>query len=400
MNLIESFKIAIDSIRANRMRSFLTMLGIIIGISSVITIVSLGKGGQNSITDQFEKLGASNLSITVDGSKAEATDYLTMDDIKTIKEKVDTVKYITPISQMRGNASSESTKLNANITGGNADYFQVNSTDLADGRFYNENDVLEGKPVAIIDEQGAQSLFGTTDAVGKTIKIGSDTISKKVTIIGIIKSTMRGPVQKDRPVSVNVPISFLSNLYSGEFKISSAMASATSKEDIDNASSGIQIILESRHDNKGKNVYTIDNLFKQLDQINSVLSIVTDFVAAVAAISLLVGGIGVMNIMLVSVTERTREIGIRKAIGATTKNILTQFLTESAIISLIGGIIGMLLGIAASELIGFAANIVPSISPAVVIGVILFSSAVGLFFGIYPAKKAAQLDPIEALRYE
>jgi putative ABC transport system permease protein len=173
-----------------------------------------------------------------------------------------------------------------------------------------------------------------------------------------------------------------------------------SKDNTESAGNAALNMLINRHGNRDREVYKADNLLKQIDQINRVLGIFTAFIGAVAAISLLVGGIGVMNIMLVSVTERTREIGIRKAIGARTGNILSQFLTESVIISCFGGIIGLLLGVAGAYLIGSFAGITPSVSPGVVILAILFSSAVGIFFGIYPARKAARLDPIEALRYE
>lgn len=400
MNIFEIFKIAIDSIIANKMRSFLTMLGIIIGISSVITIVSLGKGGQNSITGEFEKIGAANFSISVDSSKAQSNDYITMEDIKRIKEKIDSVKYITPVVQKRGSAFSQSSSFNANMVGGNADYAQVTNVEIVNGRFFNDNEVEQGKAVAVIDEDSAKSLFGSTDVIGKSFKIGSDNSSKKVTVVGVVKASIRGPMQKDKNVTAYLPVTFLSNLYSDNFKITSMSITAVNKDDLDSPGNGAKIILENRHGNKGKDVYTMTTVFAQLDQVNKVLNIVTEFVAAVAAISLVVGGIGVMNIMLVSVTERTREIGIRKAIGARTKNIMIQFLTESAIISSIGGLIGMILGILASELIGLIAGITPSISVWVVAGTILFSSAVGIFFGIYPAKKAAKLDPIEALRYE
>lgn len=400
MNIIETFKIAIESIMSNKMRSFLTMLGIIIGISSVITIVSLGKGGQNSITGEFEKIGASNFTLSVDTTKAQSSEYITMEDIKNIKQKVDSVKYITPVVQKRGSAFSDNKSFTANIVGGNADYAAVNNIEIVSGRFYNDNEVEEGKSLVVIDEDSAKSIFGNTDVIGKSFKIGSDTTSKKVTVIGVTKASLRGPMQKDKPITAYVPVTFLSDLYSDNFKINTVSITAVNKDDLDSPGNGAKIILENRHGNKGKDIYTTTSIFAQLDQINNVLNIVTEFIAAVAAISLIVGGIGVMNIMLVSVTERTREIGIRKAIGATTNAILLQFLTESVIISLIGGIIGMLFGIGGAYIIGVFAKITPSLSPAAVIGAILFSSAVGIFFGIYPAKKAANLNPIDALRYE
>jgi len=196
------------------------------------------------------------------------------------------------------------------------------------------------------------------------------------------------------------PTGFVEQLFPNDALIDRVMITSDDKEKTEAAGKTTIKLLENRHGNRGRDVYKAENVLKQLDQINKVLGIFTAFIGAVAAISLIVGGIGVMNIMLVSVTERTREIGIRKAIGATTKTILLQFLTESVIITLIGGIIGMILGILAAYGLGAFANITPVVSPMVIIGTVIFSSIVGIFFGIYPAKKAADLDPIEALRYE
>ena len=401
MNFLESFKIALESIKANKMRSFLTMLGIIIGIASVIAIVSLGQGGQSAVTDEFNKIGATTVTISLDTSKAQKSDYFTLKDAAQIKSSVSTIKYVSPIVQQRGLAVTGIASKNANITGSNIDYADIQNYDIVYGRYYNEMEQNEGKAVAVIDENAAKALFGYSDAVGKTMDIGPENARKKVTIVGIkASSAMFGGGPPNMPISVDVPITLLQTIYSSNFQINSLTLSADSKDHSEDAGNSAISILESRHNNRGKSIYTASNLFQQLDQINKVLGIFTSFIGAVAAISLVVGGIGVMNIMLVSVTERTREIGIRKAIGATTQNIMVQFLTESVIISLIGGIIGMIIGIGGAELAGTIVNVVPVVSPVVVIAAILFSSAVGIFFGIYPAKKAAALDPIEALRYE
>lgn len=401
MNFLESFKIALESIKANKMRSFLTMLGIIIGISSVIAIVSLGQGGQSAVTDEFNKIGATTVTISLDTSKAQQSDYFTLKDAAQIKSDVSTIKYVSPTVQERGLAVTGIASKNATITGATIDYADIQNEDIIYGRYYNEMEQNEGKAVAVIDENAAKTLFGYSDAVGKTMNIGPGNGSKKVTIIGIkASSAMFGGGPPNMPISVEVPITLLQSMYSSNFQINSLTIAADSKENAEDAGNSAISILESRHNNRGKSIYTASNLFQQLDQINKVLGIFTSFIGAVAAISLVVGGIGVMNIMLVSVTERTREIGIRKAIGATTQNIMLQFLTESVIISLIGGIIGMIIGIGGAELAGMAVNVVPVVSPVVVISAILFSSAVGIFFGIYPARKAAALDPIEALRYE
>jgi putative ABC transport system permease protein len=403
MNIFENLKMALESIRANKMRSFLTMLGIIIGISSVITIISLGQGGQNTIADEFQKLGSATINIRVDASKAQATDYITLEDIKQIKDKLDSVKYVSPSVSKQGTAVSETKSKRAFISGGTTDLAYTDNVEILYGRFFNERELEEGRAVAILDESAAKALFGYSDVVGESIKIGPKTSPKNVTIIGVSKgftNPFGGDNGGSMPVFVSVPITFLTDLYSGDVTIDSLTVVATTQDNGESAGNGAKNILEIRHNNRGQEVYKAENALKQLDQINKVLGIFTAFIGAVAAISLIVGGIGVMNIMLVSVTERTREIGIRKAIGATTSAILVQFLMESVIISLIGGLIGMTFGILGAELIGKIANITPSISVIAVVGAILFSSAVGIFFGIYPARKAAKLDPIDALRYE
>ncbi|MHB1125412.1 MAG: ABC transporter permease [Bacillota bacterium] len=403
MSILENIRIAMDSILSNKLRSFLTMLGIIIGISSVITIVSLGQGGQNTIMGEFEKIGSTTVNVKVDAQKADISDYITMDDIKQVKEKIPYIKYASPFLQKQGVANSHRKSKRAFIMGGSEDMQYMQNLETLDGRFYNSMEYLEGKPVIVIDNSAAKILFGTDDVVGKSLDIGPANATKKATIVGLIKNQMGmfgGADDDNIPVIIYAPASFIITLFADDSMIDTMSIMADSKENTESAGNATVNMLQNRHGNRDREVYKADNLLKQIDQVNMVLGIFTAFIGAVAAISLLVGGIGVMNIMLVSVTERTREIGIRKAIGARTGTILFQFLTESVIISCLGGIIGLIIGIAGAYGIGSFAGITPEISPAVIIIAVLFASAIGIFFGIYPARKAARLNPIEALRYE
>ncbi|MGE5631248.1 MAG: ABC transporter permease [Caulobacteraceae bacterium] len=402
MNLMESFKSALHSIRANKMRSFLTMLGIIIGISSVITIVSIGQGGKEAITGEFDSLGTNTINVNVKTTNGdiEDRDYFTLKDAELIKQKIPEVTSVIPASYDMGNVKTEKEGKFAEIDATTEGMAKLVNAKLLAGRFLNERDIQSARNVAVIDEVTAKKLFNTTDAVGQKVKLNVRDNNLNVVIVGVCKNpngNMATMFGDNFPGTVYIPITIDDRIFP-DAKIGFFAVMLSDMNNSSETASKIVHLLEQTHRNEGK--YAAEEGFKQLDMLNNVLNILTMVIGSIAGISLLVGGIGVMNIMLVSVTERTREIGIRKALGAQNKDIMLQFLTESLILCLIGGIIGMALGIALGFVVGKLINVPLGVSLTVILIAFGFSSAVGIFFGLYPANKAAKLDPIEALRYE
>ncbi|WP_312642609.1 ABC transporter permease [Hydrogenoanaerobacterium sp.] len=406
MNIIDNLKMAIFSIRSNKMRSFLTMLGIIIGISSVIMILGVGGGAKAYMMGSMEQLGNSTVTISVNSKNATDSDYLSLDDIEAIKQKVDHVKYISPQWNVFGSVSFKTKENDAMIYGGSNDFIYLAQTDMVSGRFFSEEDYLSARNVVVIDEMAAMKFFGNTNIAGMTIDVNLFGERAKLKIVGVAKSQTGGFYMDGMPFFLYMPVTTMMNIGSMEESLSSVYVMADDPAFTESMGNSARNVLEARHSNRGRDVYQVQSLMGQVDMINNMLNIITGFISAVAAISLLVGGIGVMNIMLVAVTERTREIGIRKSLGAKTGSIMFQFLTESAILSLIGGAIGLILGILGAHGIssivsGLAGGkIVPAITMGHITLALGFSCSVGLFFGIYPAKKAAKLNPIDALRHE
>ncbi|MGE5627350.1 MAG: ABC transporter permease [Solirubrobacterales bacterium] len=400
MYIVQIFLSAFENIKANKLRSFLTMLGIIIGISSVITIASIGGGIKEYVIGEFAGMGSNSINLQIDTSKdIGKRDYFTLEDAQLVQERVPEVTAVVPIAEAYGTVEVEDKSKTASFEALNDHYPEILKVDMLYGRFLNGHDVDTKKNVGILDETSAKKFFKSPEkAVGQKIKLNMGDKYLDLTVIGVIKNqNIMASFGDSMPAIVYFPITIQDRIMTGaNIGYMSVLVKDISKAD--EISKKIIRIIENKHKNSGK--YSARQGFAELDMIDNVLNMLTAALSAIAGISLVVGGIGVMNIMLVSVTERTREIGILKAVGAKTKDIRTQFLLESVILCLFGGIIGMLLGIGFSKLIAASMNAKIPVSLFVILIAFAFSSAVGIFFGIYPANKAAKLDPIEALRHE
>ena len=400
--LFEYVKMAVKNIRANKGRSILTMLGIIIGISSVIMIMAIGNGAKGTISDELNSIAGGQIYIYASQNyTAEEPAFITEKDIDTIRTKIDHVKGVTPTLGAWGSALTQKGNFDLSISGGNPDMNAMSVQPMLHGRYFDESDFEGGRLVGVIGESDAKKLFGTADIVGMSIEASIMNITKDIRIIGVrkdVEGTFVSSTYEGAPISMEMPYTALQSFDMGTDDFSSIYIISEGNEYSASVAQAALSLLDSRHQTQGKGAFLMQEFNEQMGQINEVLNMITTFISFVAAISLLVGGIGVMNIMLVSVTERTREIGIRKGLGARTSSILWQFLAESAIITAIGGIIGIILGIGGAELICLVMPLTPRISLSTILIATLFSSAVGIFFGIVPARKAANLSPIEALR--
>ncbi len=414
MNINDNIRIALFSIKTNLMRSLLTMLGIIIGVASVITIITVGDGGRNYIIGMIQDMGGSSIvTITVDVA-ATASDYMTPEDIAAIRE-IPEISYISPAIIQMGGFETKSASGICMTIGGYTDMPNIMSTAPKYGRFYNQQEYLTGAAVGVIDTGGAMAIFGTENPVGEVVPYSFEGKMYNIKIIGVMDllglfggnteqmMSMTASFRATstlRTCSLMVPASFSARISDSSERYDSLYLTAEDENRIDAAGEAALAKLQARHNNQDRDVYIKTNLAQFVDLIDTVIRVFTIFIAAVSAISLIVGGIGVMNIMLVSVTERTREIGIRKAVGARTKVVLMQFLTESIVICFIGGTIGLIIGVTISFVVSAVMGVPLAVELWTIVLAVGFATAIGLFFGIYPAKRAADLPPIEALRKE
>lgn len=390
MRISKLIRISLASVWSNKMRSFLTMLGIIIGISSVSILVGIGEGTKKQVTEQIESLGTNLITVSITGNRTKA---ITNEELEELKTKPG-IKEIAPaLSQGNINVKAGTTSKTTTLEASTANYADIRKLAVASGRFINDNDDENRYKVAVIGSETATNLFSTTNVVGQTMYISG--IEFK--IIGVLESqgTSATGSSDDRVI---IPLQTAQRLLQTT-TVKTFYAEATDKDSVSEAISYLTLFLNKKYNNNSDS-YRIMDQTSLLETASSTTSSLTTMLGGIAAISLVVGGIGIMNIMLVSVIERTREIGIRKAIGAKRGVILTQFLIEAATISTLGGIFGVLVGFLGAYVAQNFFNLSVSISNNIVIGAFIFSFLVGVVFGIYPANKASKLNPIDALRFE
>lgn len=400
----ESFLMAWASLIANKMRSILTMLGIIIGVAAVIALVSIGNGVKQDIQNSISSLG-SNLLMVMPGAprtpgvrpSAGSMKSLKVSDYEAIS-KLDGVKAASPMTNGSYVVIYQNKNWTTSVSGVSYNYLDVNNWSMKSGRFLSEKNIQNRERVAVVGKTVVKNLFGDEDPVGAEIRVKNIPFR----IIGVLNSKGSGAMGNDQDDMVIIPYTTAMERVEGVDYLRMIYVVGKDENGIDRLQSDIENLLRVRHGIKDTNLddFNIQNMNSIMETMEETTGTLTLFLGAVAAISLVVGGIGIMNIMLVSVTERTREIGVRKALGATYSVIVTQFLIEAVVISLMGGIIGIILGIGSSKLIGMASGMSTVISIPTIVMSFAFSMAIGLIFGIYPARKAAKLNPIDALHYE
>lgn len=401
----ESLRMALTALLANKMRSILTMLGIIIGVGSVIVMIAIGLGVQQTVTSSIASLG-SNMIIVSPGSTnqggvrsaAGSSQTLKLEDAEAIKKKIKNIDYVSPTVNSSYQVIYGNQNWNSSVYGVTPEFLNIRDLTVATGSFITQQDIDSRNRVAVIGTTVTENLFGDVNPVGKNIRINNQPYK----VIGVLESKGQSSMGSDQDDMVIVPLTTAQERLMGITYIRSINIQASSADKIEQVQSEVETLLRQRHHIVGdkEDDFTVRNLTSLMEVMKTNTTTLTLFLGSIAAISLIVGGIGIMNIMMVSVTERTREIGIRKALGATFQNIMMQFLIESVVIGVVGGLLGICGGISLALILNEFTSFATVITAAPIIISFVVSVGTGLFFGIYPARKAARLDPIEALRYE
>ena len=407
MNLLMIIRVAFRALVRNKMRAALTMLGVIIGVAAVIAMVSIGQGAQASVQAQIESMGTNLLFVSAgaqnvggvrSGAGDSGTNTLTVEDLEAIRREVPSVSMVSPTINARSQLVVGNQNWNTSIQGVSEQYPEVRKWMVQSGAFFTEADVRTAARVIVIGQTIADNLFPGTDPLGQSVRV----MNLPFKVVGVMARKGQDPQGRDQDDTAFAPYTAVQKKLLGSTRVQVAYVSAISQDATYTAQTQITELLRQRHklSPSAPADFTVRNMTDVAEAANETNSIMTMLLGSIAGVSLLVGGIGIMNIMLVSVTERTREIGIRMAIGARSSAVRRQFLIESIVLSLTGGLIGILLGVIVSVSIPAMLGWPTLVSTAAIIGSVIFSAAVGIFFGYYPARKAAGLDPIEALRYE
>jgi putative ABC transport system permease protein len=409
MNLLHTSRIAFETLLRNKLRSFLTLLGVVIGVFAVIAMVAAGDGARARLQQLFAMMG-SNMLVILPGARVQggvtegfgSSATLTWDDLKAIQSEVPSVRFAAALSQVKGQVEVAGHNWATSINGTSSPYFAIRDWPIAKGACFTDSDLKGRAKVAVLGEVVVKKLFGSNvNPVGQIIRVNNVSFR----LVGVLTPKGQSPHGQDNDDAVFVPQTTFQSVIQGglqQYIQGTIVAGATSQDATDRAQRQITALLRDRHHLRSgmEDDFSIRNLTDIAHTVAAATTALTLLLAAIAGVSLLVGGIGIMNIMLVSVTERTREIGLRMAVGAKTANILCQFLAESAALSLVGGTAGTVLGVVTTQFVARRLGWPVPVRPEVIVIAVAFSALVGVGFGLYPARKASLLDPIEALRYE
>ena len=393
--IYQSFKMAVKAIAGNKMRSFLTILGVVIGVVAIVVLVSIGQGANSSVVESIEGMGTNLITANINARRMNPID---LDSLNELAQN-EAISYVAPISTVSGTVKAGATTYDDGVVQGTTPgYESIRNWTVAEGRFLQQPDIDNRSFVAVIGSEAATEMYGTTHAVGETFSLNGYTI----TVVGVL-AEVGSSASGSNDNQILIPFTLAQRL-SNQTSISSFYVSAASSSQVEQAQTAVESYLEKAFANYNTNSfgtqYSVFNQTEMLSTLSETTNTLTLMLGGIAAISLLVGGIGIMNIMLVSVSERTREIGIRKAIGAARGNILMQFLIESLVVSLMGGLLGLAISVVAVNALAPVLQMTLTIPVNVAWMAIAFSVFIGVVFGMYPANKASKLRPIEALHYE
>ena len=393
--IYQSFKMAVKAIAGNKMRSFLTILGVVIGVVAIVVLVSIGQGANSSVVESIEGMGTNLITANINARRMNPID---LDSLNELAQN-EAISYVAPIASVSGTVKAGTTTYDDGVVQGTTPgYESIRNWTVAEGRFLQQPDIDNRSFVAVIGSEAATEMYGTTHAVGETFSLNGYTI----TVVGVLEA-VGSSASGSNDNQILIPFTLAQRL-SNQTSISSFYVSAASSSQVEQAQAAVESYLEKAFENYNTRSfgtqYSVFNQTEMLSTLSETTNTLTLMLGGIAAISLLVGGIGIMNIMLVSVSERTREIGIRKAIGAARGNILMQFLIESLVVSLMGGLLGLAISVVAAKALAPVLQMTLTIPVNVAWMAIAFSVFIGVVFGMYPANKASKLRPIEALHYE